>query len=216
MNKKLLENIIKLRRKGHTFPEIKKILKINNSKASFSQHCKGIILPECYYNKIKNIRIKNLQKIMIIQEETKNQNLKKIMVNNKNIIKLIKNKDVSRLSVAMLYLGEGAKTKSGYLSFGNADPFIINLFLDLFRYSFVLDEKKFRCTVQCRADQNVKKLEKFWSKLTKIPLAQFYKTRIDPRTIGKPTKKTEYKGVCKIDYFSSYIYKELKEIPKLI
>ena len=68
----------------------------------------------------------------------------------------------------------------------------------------------------CRADQNTKKLEKFWSNITRIPLSQFYKPRKDARTIGKPTKRKDYKGVCKIDYFSADIYTELMMIPRTI
>ena len=86
----------------------------------------------------------------------------------------------------------------------------------LLRYCYNLDESKFRCTLLCRADQNIKKLEEFWSQITKIPLSQFYKARIDPRTIGKPSKKLNYKGVCRIDYFSTDIFIEMTQIPKII
>lgn len=66
------------------------------------------------------------------------------------------------------------------------------------------------------ADQDIKKLERFWSKVTSIPLSQFYKTRIDPRTIGKPSKKPDYKRVCRIDYFSTEIFIELTKIVEII
>ena len=100
--------------------------------------------------------------------------------------------------------------------FGNSDPFIINLFLHLLRYCYNIDESKFRCTVQCRADQDTNRLENFWCRITKIPLVQFYKTRIDPRTIGKPSKKQNYKGVCRIDYFSAELFIEIKLVAEII
>ncbi|PIR44326.1 hypothetical protein COV23_00575 [Candidatus Wolfebacteria bacterium CG10_big_fil_rev_8_21_14_0_10_31_9] len=100
--------------------------------------------------------------------------------------------------------------------FGNSDPNIIYLFLKLLRYCYDIDENKFRCTLQDRADQNIKKLEKFWRLVTKIPKKQFYKARIDPRTIGKISKKPEYKGVCVIDYFSADILNEFKKIVEVI
>lgn len=59
-------------------------------------------------------------------------------------------------------------------------------------------------------------MEKFWSKITKIPFLQFYKTRIDNRTIGKLSKNKNYKGVCRIDYFSADLFLELMQIPKTI
>lgn len=129
--------------------------------------------------------------------------------------KIFKNKEVARISLAVLYLGEGSKTRSSVM-FGNSDPKIISLFLRLLRYCYNIDESKFRCTLQCRADQNIKKLERFWSGITKIPSRKFYKARIDARTIGKISKKPEYKGVCRIDYFSADLLNELMKIIEVI
>jgi len=90
------------------------------------------------------------------------------------------------------------------------------VFVDLMRKCYKIDESKFRCTVQCRADQNIKELEFFWSKTTDIPLKQFYKARVDKRTIGQISRKKDYKGVCRIDYFSSALDLELKYIAQVI
>lgn len=48
--------------------------------------------------------------------------------------------------------------------------------------------------MQCRADQNIEDLEKYWLSKVKIPREQFYKAQVDHRTIGKPTKKRIIKG----------------------
>ena len=98
--------------------------------------------------------------------------------------------------------------------FGNSDPAVVRMFVDLMRECYTLDERKFRCTLQCRADQDIKKLERFWSETTKIPREQFYKARIDKRTFGQVSEKQEYKGVCRIDYFSSALDLELKRIAR--
>jgi hypothetical protein len=117
----------------------------------------------------------------------------------------------------MLYLGEGSKdSKRGSLMFGNSDPFIVSLFLRLLRCCYNINEGKFRCTLQCRADQNIKKLERFWFRITGIPLSQFYRARVDPRTIGKKSNKLDYKGVCRIDYFSAELFIELKQIAEIV
>jgi hypothetical protein len=117
---------------------------------------------------------------------------------------------IAKIALSMLYLGEGSKgARHCHVSFGNSDPEVICLFLVLFRRCYQVEERKFRCTVQCRADQNIAELELFWSDLTHIPSRQFYASRIDARTIGKPTKKKEYKGVCRIDYFSPDTYHDL-------
>ncbi|MCX6715889.1 MAG: hypothetical protein NT077_02600 [Candidatus Taylorbacteria bacterium] len=93
---------------------------------------------------------------------------------------------------------------------------LIAMFLQLLRKCYTLDEEKFRCTVMCRADQDIAQLQNFWSGITHIPLMKFYRATIDQRTIGKPTRKPDYKGVCRINYFSAMIAKELCQIPKLL
>lgn len=119
------------------------------------------------------------------------------------------NREYALYTLALLYLCEGSKAHHYSITFGNSDPEVIQLFLFVLRTAFTLDEKKFRCTIQCRADQNVLTLERFWSSLTQIPLAQFYASRIDPRSVGKRSRNTQYKGVCRIDYFSASLFKEI-------
>ena len=150
--------------------------------------------------RIRAIQTKKIKRI---------QYLESINKRIEHLPKLLHNKDTAKIVVAALYLGEGAKTKGGHVMLGNSDPAIIDLFLKLLRSSYSLDEKKFRCTLQCRADQNTRELERFWSKTTNISLTQFYKARIDPRTIGKPSRKPDYKGVCRIDYLSVGLAYEL-------
>lgn len=216
----LKKKIIKLREKGKTYSEIQKILKIRVPKSTLSYWCQNIKLPKEYQDKIQKIVLNNAKKgrkiALIVNQVKREKYLKSITNRNKHLSTILKNKDTSKIALAMLYLGEGAKNQRGSLMFGNSDPFIISLFLRLLRYCYNIDETKFRCTLQCRADQNIKKLEKFWLKITKIPLSQFYKARVDPRTIGKKSKKLDYKGVCRIDYFSAELFIEIKQIAKII
>jgi hypothetical protein len=104
----------------------------------------------------------------------------------------------------------------GTLCLGNSNPDIIRLFLRLLRKCFPIDKKKFRCTVQHRADQDSKMLKLFWSEVTHIPLDQFYCYKPDERTISLTTKKVDYKGVCRIDYLSTAVYNEVQVIAGLL
>lgn len=215
------EKATRLRKKGKTYLEIQKSLKVAIPKSTLSGWCSKVKLPKEYQDRIRKIVLNNAEKgreiALVINRVKREKYLKSIIDRNKHLAKVLKNKDIAKIALAILYLGEGAKDyKRGSVMFGNADPFIISLFLYLLRYCFNINEDKFRCTLQCRADQDIKTLEKFWSRVAKIPLSQFYKARIDPRTIGKPSKKLDYKGVCKIDYFSAEIFIELMQIPKII
>lgn len=217
---KLRKKIIKLREKGKTYSEIQNNLKITIPKSTLSYWCKNAKLPKEYYKRIQKIILNNAQKgravALIVNQVKRKKHLRSLLEHNKHLAAIFKNKDTAKIALVMLYLGEGSKTQRGSLKFGNSDPFIISLFLHLLRYCYNIDESKFRCTLQCRADQNIKKLEKLWFRVTKIPLSQFYKARVDPRTIGKPSKKLDYKGVCCIDYFSADIFIELMQIPRII
>lgn len=217
----LKSNVIKLRRSGKTYGEIIKIIGQNIPKSTLSDWCSGIYLTSKQKIEIDKKVVENCRKGMevarIVNKKKRDKYLKSIVARNKHLSEILLNKDIRKIALSMLYLGEGTKgLDRGSLRFGNSDPFIIDLFLNLMRKCYKVDEKKFRCTILCRADQNTNNLEKFWLRVTKIPKNQFYKTRIDPRTIGKPSKKSDYKGVCVIDYFSADMFLDLMQIPKTI
>lgn len=211
---------ILLRKSGKTYGEIKNILGQDIPKSTLSIWFKKIILTKEQQNNIKKNIKNNIHqaqiKALVINKKKRERYLISVNKRIKHLKDIIKNKDVAKIAIAMLYLGEGSKTRRGSLMFGNSDAKIIALFFRLLRYCYDINEKKFRCTLQCRADQNIIELEKFWSKITKIPLCQFYKARIDSRTIGKKSKKLDYKGVCRVDYFSADIFNEIIKIIKII
>lgn len=210
---------IELRKKGKTYLEIRKELKKPIPKSTLSLWCKNFLLDPIYKDAIEFSMKKNIHKgravALAVKKVKRDKYLSDVKKRIVHLGELIANKDVAKIALAILYLGEGAKTKSS-LMFGNSDPKVVELFLRLLRHCYIVDENKFRCTLQCRADQDIEKLEKFWSSTTKIPRNKFYKARIDKRTIGKLSKKQDYMGVCRIDYFSADIFNELMKINEVI
>ena len=207
------DKIKELREKGMTYGEIKKILGLSVPKSSLSFYCKGVGVPADYQSKIKRLNIENLHKARVLakrqQQEVRNRYLKSLYSTNQHLRNKIDDPDTAKLLLTSLYLAEGGKTQRGSLVFGNSDPKIIKLFLFLLRKAYTIDDRKFRCTVQCRADQDTERLKNFWSNITRIPTGQFYKAQVDKRTVGKKTLKQGYSGVCRIDYFSAGIFNEL-------
>jgi hypothetical protein len=214
------DDAIQLRRNGRTYTEIQDIL---NSpippstlctwfkRVAFSpQEQEGILLRG--KERIRNGSVK----ASATRKLAKKYRLEIIRQNNLYLRKVLRDRSVAKISLVMLYLCEGSKQQNASLCFGNSNSGIIQLFLHLFRQGYAIDEKKFRCTVQCRADQDTEQLISFWSTVTQIPKKQFYRSRIDKRTIGSPTKRVNYRGVCRIDYFSAAIYNELKIIGELL
>ena len=215
------EQAIELRKKAMTYGEITRAMHMNIPKSTLSYWFKNIQLSSLQKKKImqaSHYASERGRLLAIAVNRTKReQHLLSIEGKIINIPSTVmKNSDVAKVVVATLYLGEGSKNRRGSLSFGNSNPDIIKLFLRLLRFAYSIEEKKLRCTVQCRADHHVAELERFWSKITNIPLTQFYKTRIDPRTIGKPSKKPLYKGVCRLEYFSADVFYEIIKMGEFI
>jgi len=219
--KQLKKQVRDLRVKGRTYSEIKTSLKIKIPKSTLSNWCNGIILPKWYQGKINALNLMNSEKarkIALLTNKIKREILiKQLRNSNKYLSQKIKDKDVLKIILAILYLAEGAKWKSHRgLMLGNTDPTIIKLYIRLLRKCYNIKSENLKCRISYRADQDIVSLQKYWSRLTSIPLKNFYKTKSDPRTIGKPTKKKNYKGVCVLTCKGTNIQLELEMIPMLI
>lgn len=92
----------------------------------------------------------------------------------------------------------------------NTNSEIIALFLNFLRNDVGLDESRLKLQLQIHDGDNQEEVEKFWSKLTKIPRNRFTKTIIRPtgNKIGKS------KGTCKIRYSDKQKYLVLDSLLK--
>lgn len=214
MNQQLRKKVAHLRSQGKTYQEINTILGVDIPKSTLAYWCKNIPTPDFYEQKVREINLNNLKnarKLAILTNKKKQEELVKKLLNKNKFLVTHLNKDVCKLLLSILYLGEGAKHKgTRSLRLGSSSPLIIRLYLKLLKKCFPVVKEKFRVVIQCRADQNIEYLEKFWQSVTNIDKSQFYKTRIDKRTVGKKTLKKDYKGVCVIMYFNTKIQLEIE------
>jgi len=218
-NEALRKKVVDLRRLGKTYSEIKSDVGLPIPKSTLSCWCRDIPMPVQAQKRIARLSQENLARgrAISLQTRVEARKEKERLVHKKNtgLYTLFRNDlNARKIALVMLYVAEGSKSDRGSLMFGNSSPDMIRLFLVLLRDVYEIDENKFRATVQCRADQDINTLQKFWSKVTKIPIRQFYKAQVDQRTANKPTRKPDYKGVCRIDYFSSNVDLELKWLAK--
>lgn len=216
----LRERVRSLRLKGYTYGEINSFLKADIPKSTMVYWCNDIIFSEVQKERVAELVLNNVNKARLkalsVSRAERGAYWNRLFETNYYLGNIAVGKDVSKLILAALFIGEGSKTVRGSLVFGNANPHVIKLYLKLLRVSYLVVESKFRCTVQCRADQNSSVLMSYWSQVTRIPMSQFYPSRVDTRTLGKPSQKTEYKGVCRIDYFSAAVYNELRVISSIL
>lgn len=222
MNSKLdlRKQVTLLRRQGKTYSEIRQLAGAAIPKGTLSFWCKSVTLTAKQKNRIAKLQRSNIdkqrEKALRVLRRKQQEHLQSIRKNAKQLSPVMKDSGVVKVCLALLYWCEGSGFRRSSVTFGNSNPGIISVFMQWLRDSYVIDEKKFRCTLQCRADQNIERLQRYWSRITQIPLRQFYTARVDPRTIGKPSSKRGYKGVCRVDYFSASIYHELKLIPEVL
>lgn len=216
---KIISEAKELRAKGKTYREIRIALNLKIPKSTFSTWLKNIELPDHYENKVSLLNFKNLEKARKISiqrnKERRKIQIKEYQDKNRGLIKNSNKINMAKIALAMLWLGEGSKTR-GVFRFGSSDPRIIKLFLWGIKRCFQFDMTKVRCTVQCRADQNIEFLEKYWMNITNVPKKLFYKARIDPRTVGKTTQDLDYKGVLRVDYFDVKIQDEMATIVNML
>lgn len=212
-NDELRKRAVELRGLGYTFNGILSMLQTKVPKATLSYWCRGVKLPPEYFARALEAQKAHLEdirsKAVKARKKRGEQDARELHDANKHLSTIIKNTDAAKVALAMLYLGEGSKTKT-YVSFCNSDPMVIQLFLKLFKQCYTIHPAQLRCTVHCRMDQDPEMLKDFWTNVTGIPCNQFYKPQIDKRTAGIPTRRASYKGVCRIDYLRSDVYKDLQ------
>lgn len=210
---------LRLRKGGHTYAEIKNALGADIPKSTLSHWLRGIELSDEQKNRIGSLRLNNIkkaqEKALVINKQKRTAYLKSLELRNIYLKKFLKDNDIARLLLAMLYLGEGAKWKSHRgLQLGSSNPDIMRLYLSLLERCFGVNRKKLTAMIYHRADQNLASLICFWSEYIRIPKANFYKSKPDMRTSGRKTWE-DYHGVCAVFGPGTEIQLELELIAKM-
>lgn len=127
----------------------------------------------------------NKQKRVASVHASINETLQSMSVNDMTMLEV---------ALALLYLGEGSKTRQG-LRLGNSNPRVIRFYIHALIKIYGLPKESLYFALHLRADQNATKEKAFWSKALNMPIASFRYVTKDPRTVGKPTLP-DYHGVC--------------------
>ncbi len=220
-HKDVVNKAIKYRKEGKVYSEICSLIKTKVPKATMSFWFRGVSLSE----KSKGVLDASIAKKLVearkrsVEVRKASRVAYKGILNDKNSLMAdsIHRLDTAKIALSMLCLGEASKYGSSSAFYlGNSDPRIIVLFMKLLTQCYRTDKDKFRFTIQCRADQNTDALEKYWRKIVEVKSGQFYKPRIDPRTIGKPTVDKEYMGVLRVDYLDKKVQLDLESLADMI
>lgn len=204
------EGAIRLRKNGQSIKAIEKELGIPRSTLSnwFKNITLSPVQQKALNAKWKIALVHARKKAVLWHHEQKANRLKEAEKHATKVLELINTKDksVTELALAMLYLGEGFKGKS--TGMGNSNPMILKLFLSCLEKTYPFSRTKTSCFLHLRADQDPIRMKKFWSEELRIPLENFKAVSVDKRTEKKPTY-SHYKGVCVIDVGNVAIQRRL-------
>lgn len=119
----------------------------------------------------------------------------------------------AKLFCSLLYWCEGEKSKNDQtLVFTNSDPTLVSAYLRTLRKGYLIEENKLRVCVHLHPYHNLEEQLLFWSKITKIPLAQFSKP-YQKRNGGRNVRKG-YAGCASVRYYDVTVARQVQAVAR--
>lgn len=177
------------------------------SKASISVWVRDIVLTPEQQKRI-SLRGRSIESIekrrtsRLLNEQRKRQ---MVIDQAKLDIRHISRDDLKIIG-AILYLGEGSKTKRGSAKLSNSDPAVIMIIMEFFRKVCLVPEEKFRIHIHTFSNANVEKTEAYWSKITGVPRDQFVKTYVKQGSASLGKRKTIPFGTCEVSVHDTKLF----------
>lgn len=180
---------------------------IGVSKASVSLWVRDVVLTRTQRNQLtaRGFSKDAIEKRRLARIAKTNTLHLNILNKAKNDLQTISRRELWLLGTA-LYWGEGGKTKKSIVRLANSDPAVIRMTMRFFREIISVPEEKFRCHVHTFSHLNVKKCERYWSQITKVPLGRFYKTYSKPSVASQGKKDSLPYGTVQIYVCDTKLY----------
>ncbi len=199
---------IKLRKKGRSYSEIRKKIKV--SKSTLTSWLRDIELSPGQKERLfVTLRQQNGYRLARLNRNKKKRETERIIAEAKTQLPLLFNNPLF-ISGLMLYWAEGDKSdEREVVKFSNSDSRMIAFMMRWFREICKIDNSKFRAAIHihelhCRA-----RIENYWSGITGIPKEQFHKTQIKPTSLGQRRNKL-YDGTCAVVVNSRNLFRRIK------
>lgn len=190
----LQKKAVKLRKKGLSYNEIRKHIKV--AKSSLSLWLKNIELKPEHRERLYTKRIQVLNLGAKSQKERRARQVQEIIGRAEEEIKVPLERDVYRLMGAALYWAEGSKT--GLCEVTNSDPHLISFMIKWIGLMFNIKPTTLKARLNIYPQQDEKQIKKFWSELTGIPIENFGKSFVKPLNKGYKRNNLYY-GTIKVE-----------------
>lgn len=175
------ENAHALRRLGKSIAEISRIL--NASKSTVSYWCRDIPLSKSQQHALieKQRSAGAIGRVRAAEQKRKLriERVRTEMERGSRDVGALNQRDLFILGLA-LYWGEGYKSGNEECGLTNSDPMIILMFIEWLRrvYAIQTPDLILRISVYATHRTRVAVIEKYWSKITRVPLNQFTTTSL--------------------------------------
>lgn len=191
---------VALRHEGHSIGDVERILGIPRS--TLSGWFRSVPLTKRQQDRLRRRAKEGLIRARAgavrWHNAQKKDRLKKAAQMGEEVLKRIpRDATTLELALAFLYLGEGSKKRIG-TALGSSETRIVKFFIRCLRQIYAVPVESIKCYLHLRADQDPKKMERYWSRKLSLSSTNFGKASIDKRTLGNPTYP-HYKGVCLVE-----------------
>lgn len=196
---------VDLRKRGHSYRDI--LSRLNVSKSTLSIWLRDIELSENQKKKLLNKQSSAAYRGAKAQQKKRIERTQRILKEAKQEMPTLTTKQIF-LPGVMLYWAEGAKSTET-VKFSNSDPLMIKFMMRWFREICKVPNEKFRIAIHSHSLLVNGDIEKYWSEITAIPLAQFQKTYIKQTSLGQ-RKNVLYNGTCTICVFNKDLFRRIR------
>ena len=204
---------INLRKKGKSYNEIVKILKI--PKSTLSYWLRDIKMPPeikaKFWDRTRKKWARNITEFNKKRAESAREKFEKSQkIASKDINNLTKKELL--LVGAALYWAEGYKKSRWALQFSNSDPLMIKLMMKFFQKICRVPKAKIKANVQIHPNVTSEAAINYWSKISKIPKTQFTKcySRLTPSSKQKRPFNTLPYGTLRIAIYDTQMTSKIK------
>ena len=109
-----------------------------------------------------------------------------------------------------LYWDEGSKTRRSVVEFSNSDPRLIKVMKKFFKDICRIPDKKFRGHIHLHPHLNSHVAEKYWSRISGIPISQLFKTSQQHNRASQNKKDSLPYGTFSIYVCSTELFLKIK------
>ena len=184
------EKALLLRKKGMSLNEIVK--KLGANKSTVSHWCRDIRLSKLQQKRLyERSSIKSLGALLRASEHKREIRINKVRElgqEGRSAVGHLSHRDKFIAGLA-LYWSEGYKHKGEEIGFTNSDPKMILFFIRWLADSYGIGKDRLilRVSINGSHASRAEEVERYWSKITRVPLCQFTKT-----SLIKAISKKEY------------------------